>query len=207
MATEATGTDSIHRTTTNTESQNRIRWYDDAKIAGRIKLVQDTIQFLIVVIGVPVGLYNYIEAKNKDREDAEWLAYEKMDDRYWTYERLAMDHPFLDVSDAGASDNTVSALLKPRNDLTSAERINERQFMLMLISMYERAFILYADKSTTFKAEQWNGWDSGLNRWIRKPVFIEAWHAIGTDFDTRFQNHVNDLMKTQQIVTARRPTP
>jgi hypothetical protein len=172
------------------------RWYDDEKLVARFKLVQDTVQTLIVVIGIPVGLYQYIEGKNKDRADAQWMAYEKMDDRYWTYERLAMDHPLLDVSDAGGSDPGLAALLKPRDRLTPEERIQERQFMLMLISMYERAFILYADKSTDFKTEQWNGWESGLSRWIRKPVFLEAWRAIGGDFDTKFQSHVNGLMAT-----------
>lgn len=166
-------------------------WYEDKKLLAKL----DLFKTLIVVFGVPVGLYTFADNKMKERHEAEWMAYEKMDDRYWTYERLAMDHPLLSVSDVHASDPALAKLAKPRDQLTPEERIHERQMMYMLIAMYERAFILYSDKSTDLKENQWAGWKNGLKRWCKAPAFREAWQHIGEDFDRRYQVYVNQLLQ------------
>jgi hypothetical protein len=167
-------------------------WYARKQVTAALALLQQ----LIVIVGVPVGVYTYSVSKTKEREAAERATYEKLDDRYWTYESLALRHVGLDVSDAGVSDPALERLLFPRNSLSAEQRIVERQLMLMLIAMYERAFIMYADQSTEFRAEQWAGWDNGLKRWCRRMSFTEAWQHIGEDFDTKFQVHVNELIKS-----------
>jgi hypothetical protein len=155
----------------------------------------EVIQAVVLILGVPSGLWTYYEAKQKERLEAEWMAYEKMDERYWMYERMAMEHPQLGVSDATVSDPALAKLVKPRGQLTPAEMVRERQMMIMLIAMYERAFILYADQSSELKARQWAGWENGLKRWAKEPNFREAWARIGVDFDAEYGKLVNKLMK------------
>src|SRR5215213_10222471 len=153
--------------------------YADKKLLAKL----DFIKTLIIIFGVPVAIYTFADNKVKERQEAEWMAYEKMDERYWSYERLAMDYPQLAVSDVHVSDPELAKLTKPRDQLTPEERIHERQLMYMLIAMYERSFILYSDKSTTLKENQWAGWQNGLGRWCKSPAFREAWQHIGEDFD------------------------
>src|SRR5260221_6585285 len=105
-----------------------------------------------------------------------------------------MTHPGLDVSDAGASDPTIGALLTDRTKLSSTDKIIERQLMCLLIAMYERAYIRYADQTDDFKREQWSGWLSGLTRWCQRDSFRSAWAAIGRDFDARFQTLVKSRL-------------
>jgi hypothetical protein len=169
-------------------------WYQKKKLAAFL----DVLKTLLVICGVPIGIYTYATNKIKERHEAEWQAYEKMDDGYWTYERLAMDYPRLNVSDVHASDPELSRLTKPRNQLTPEERIHERQLMYMLIAMYERAFILYSSQSTALKEAQWEGWENGLQRWCGTPAFREAWQHIGEDFDKHYQEHVNAVIKASK---------
>ena len=169
------------------EFSTRGSWFQNKKVIA----ILDVIKTLIIICGVPVGIYTYATNKIKERREAEWIAYEKMDDRYWTYERLAMDYPSLAVSDVHASNPELAKLAKPREQLTAEERIHERQLMFMLIAMYERAFILYSNQSTELKANQWAGWENGLKRWCKSPAFKEAWRQIGEDFDRQYQAHVN----------------
>ena len=166
-------------------------WFQDRKLHDALELVQK----LIVVFGVPIAIWNYTDERAKEREAREWTAYEKMDDRYWTYERLAMDFPRLNVSDAEASDSALAALTVERSKLTPEDRLHERQLMFMLIAMYERAFLLYRDETTEFRTKQWSGWNEGLKRWTRAPGFLAAWRVLGGDFDESYQAYVNDLIE------------
>lgn len=165
-------------------------WYQNKKLLAFLALVQ---QF-IVIVGVPIGVYTYWSNKLKERNEAQLATYEKLDDRYWTYEGLALPYAGLDVSDAGVSDEALSKLLLPRDKLSPQQRIHERQLLFMLIAMYERAFIMYSDKTDQFRKEQWAGWDNGLKRWCRREGFREAWAHLGEDFDGLYQDYVNKLL-------------
>jgi hypothetical protein len=169
---------------------SRESWYQNKKGIAFLALLQQ----LIVIIGVPVGLYTYWDNKQKERKEAQLATYEKLDDRYWSYEGLALRHVGLDVSDAGVSDEVLGKLLVPRNKLSSEQRIQERQLQFMLIAMYERAFIMYSDKTDDFRKEQWVGWDNGLRRWCKRESFREAWAHLGVDFDGLYQEYVNKLL-------------
>lgn len=165
-------------------------WYQNKKLVAALALVQQ----VIVILGVPVALYTYIDTKSKERTESQLATYEKLDDRYWTYEKLALEHVGLDVSDAGTSDEGLSQLLIPREKLTPNQRIQERQLLFMVIAMYERAFIMYSDKTDDFRSAQWTGWANGLKRWCKRQGFRDAWMMLGTDFDRAYQKHVNDMM-------------
>ena len=174
----------------NTEPKVELAWYQDKKLIAFLEMVQK----LIVIFGVPIAIYAFVAEKNKERAEREWIAYEKMDERYWAYEQLCMDYPQLNVSDAGASDPALAKLMKPRDELTSDERIRERQLMFMLIAMYERAYILYSDQTTEFKKRQWSGWENGLKRWVTEPQFREAGKQLGEDFDTQCQSFIAPML-------------
>jgi hypothetical protein len=171
----------------------RVPWYQ--KHFGALVAFLAFIQPVIIVAGVPVGIITYIITKQIERRNAESATYEKLNDRYIMYEGLALRYVGLDVSDAGVSDENLTKLLVPRNQLTSQQRIQERQLMFMLIAMYEQAYVNYADKSEDFKQEQWRGWVNGLKRWCRRVSFRQAWARLGEDFDIGYQDFVNKLLR------------
>jgi hypothetical protein len=165
-------------------------WYQNKKLMA----ILDLIQKITVAVGIPIGIYTYWTTKNKESHEAELATYEKMDDRYWSYQRLCMEYPQLDVSDATAEDSGLAKALKPRDKLTAEERLRERQIMYLVLATCERAFLLYADKSSEFKKRQWDGWEASIRRVAAKPSFREAWAAGGFGFDTSFQKYIHDIV-------------
>ena len=151
------------------------------------------IQSAIVILGVPVGIYTYWATKKKDRYQAELTIYEKLDDRYWTYQQLCMAHPQLDVSDVTSEDPALAKALKPREQLTIEERLLEREIMYLVIALAEHAFVLYKDSSTRFQERQWKGWNDWIGRLASKASFHEALGAGGSGYDTEFEEYINSL--------------
>jgi hypothetical protein len=62
-------------------------------------------------------------------------------------------------------------LLIDRTKISVGDRIIERQLMCLLIAMYERAFIRYADQTDDFKKEQWAGWPTGSPVGVKEEAF------------------------------------
>ena len=151
------------------------------------------IQSAFVILGVPAGIYTYWATKKKDRYQAELAIYEKLDERYWTYQQLCMAHPQLDVSDVTSEDPDLAKALKSRDQLTIQERLLEREIMYLVIALAEHAFLLYKDSSSRFQERQWKGWDDWIRRLASKPSFHEALGAGGSGYDTEFEQYINGL--------------
>lgn len=164
-------------------------WYESKKLNAALDLIQK----VAVVAGIPIGIYTYWATAAHERREAEIATYEKLDDRYWAYQRLCMDHPHLDVSDVVAEDKELAKVLKPRDKLTPEERVRERQILSLFYSMCERAFLMYADKSEAFKKRQWAGWDAWIRRQIGRPSFRDAWAPGGNGYDTSFEAYISGV--------------
>jgi hypothetical protein len=159
--------------------------------------ILDFLQKLAFAIGIPVSIYTYILTYQKEREDAEYFIYDKMDEKTWDYEKLAMQYSELGLSDAVVQDTTLLPF-KPDSLFTKKEKLISRNLMYLIISMYERAYIMYSDGGSGFKQRQWVGWEQGMKRWVANEQFQKTWIVRGVDFDSNFQKYVNDLMEANE---------
>jgi hypothetical protein len=139
----------------------------------------------IVIIGVPVGVIQYIITKRKERRDREYLIYDAMDEKYIEFQKLCLDHPDLDVSDVP---NTAPTVLNP------AQQKEELVIFTILCSIFERAYLLYNDGSSTIKKEQWSGWYDYIKQYCQRNNFKQAWQKTGKTFDTNFQDFMKKMV-------------
>ena len=61
----------------------------------------------------------------------------------------------------------------------------------ILISLFERAFLMYKDQSNEIKRKQFKGWVDYMNDWARKPSFREAWRKLSPQYDQDFIEFMN----------------
>ena len=146
----------------------------------------DAIGKVIVILGVPVAIFQYINTTQKERRDREYGTYNSLDEKYIEFERLCLSYPYLDVFDIKD---------KKPGELDEKQKKEELILFTILFSIFERAYLLYSDQSSKIKKEQWSGWDSFILEFCGRDNFINDWKVSGNTFDTRFQNYMDENMK------------
>jgi len=145
----------------------------------------DVIGKLIVVFGLPFGLYQYIITKRKEKRDREYGTYDALDEKYIEFQKLCLDHPDLDVFDVPD---------KTPKQLNAKEKKEELILFTILFSIFERAYILYNDESSEIKEKQWTGWKHYIQSYCKRNNFMQAWKESGTTFDIRFQTFMSEVL-------------
>jgi hypothetical protein len=139
-----------------------------------------------VLLGVPAGLIQFGLALRKGRQDRAYAAYDALDKEYIEFERFCFDHPRLDIS---GIDTTQSYQLTPE------EQKQERIAFMVLISMFERAFIMYRHQPMGLKRRQWTGWEEYIDLYCKREKFCAVWRKSGTTtFDADFRDFMNRIV-------------
>ena len=157
--------------------------------------ILDFLQKLVFAIGIPLSILTYIFDVQKDREEHEFFVYDSMDKKYWEYEMFASRYPQLGLSDAVVADSVLQRAIKPDSLLTTDEKVIARQLCYLLISMYERAYLLYATSDKKQRKDEWKGWEDDLKNWMKIRRLRALWDRHGNDFDERFEAYVNSILE------------
>nr|CBX28143.1 unknown protein [uncultured Desulfobacterium sp.] len=72
------------------------------------------------------------------------------------------------------------------DDGISRKNRQEQVLFLILISILERAYLMYHDQSTDIKKRQWTGWVEYIRDYCRKENFRRRWPTLGPQFDKGF---------------------
>jgi len=141
--------------------------------------------YVINILGFPLALYIFFKEKKKERYDREYGTYNALDDKYIHYLELCFKHPDLDIFDIPLDNKT---------ERSPAQERQERIMFTILISILERAFLMYKDQSTKLKRRQWTGWIEYMKDWSKRANFRKEWQNLGTQFDSDFVNYMNKLI-------------
>lgn len=63
----------------------------------------------------------------------------------------------------------------------------------ILTSLFERAFLMYEDQSTSFRSEQWKGWDAYIKMWMKDPEYKVSWEKMGTTWEHKFELYMEEV--------------
>jgi hypothetical protein len=137
------------------------------------------------LIGIPVAIGLYVMNNWKERRDREYGTYHALDDKYIDYLKLCLQHPDLDVAD-----------LPQKTKSTQGPDRKHRELLMfsILISIMERAYLMYQDKSGKVRKAQWAGWDSYIKGWCTRENFREVGWGLAQEFDTGFVDYLNKII-------------
>ena len=144
--------------------------------------VLDVIVKVFQLIGIPVAIVLYMINKRKERRDKDYGTYDTLDDKYIDYLKLCLDYPDLDVAD------TPKANTGP---LTPDQQQRERVLFSILISIMERAFLMYDNTSRQVRQDQWRGWEDYIKEWGKRENFRRALSTLASGFDERFVKYLH----------------
>ena len=143
-----------------------------------LKEIAQIIYYIALSITGPLALFAYLKAKKTDRLKHEYKTYDELDNKFFEYQKLALEYYDLDILDV------------PNNDPSLAFDKKRKQEMVayaILFSLFERAYLMFSSQGDTFRQRQWLGWKHFLNDFLRREAVRTAWELSKETYDTDFQ--------------------
>ena len=144
--------------------------------------------------GMVVSIRTYRDGKEKERLRQEYGTYDELDNKYVEFMYTCAALPRLDL---------LSVPLQGERDLTHEELRMERALFAVLISIFERVFVMFTNRldkndcKEVYKT-QYNGWIDCMRSYCTRPSFRAEWNLIGSQFDKRFYNMMNEIIDDQE---------
>jgi hypothetical protein len=139
--------------------------------------------YIVTVIGLPFVIAVFVYEQRRERENEEEEGYQLLANAYIDFLKVVMLNPDLHLrSDARAQ------------DLTSEQE--ERMLVIfdMLISLFERAYLLaYEPDMSPEKARRWNSWEDYMREWCRREDFAARLPVLLRGEDEEFAAYIRRL--------------
>lgn len=148
------------------------------------KLYLEIATYITTLLGIPAAIYVYLQEKKKARKEREYGTYNALDDKYIEFLNLCLDNTDLDIYH----------IEREELDNYSTEQVSREIIIFeILISILERAFLMYRDQSSKIKKEQWEGWNAYMEDWLQRENFQRAWKKLGYQWEDNFVKHMNKI--------------
>jgi hypothetical protein len=147
----------------------------------------ELMSYVVTVIGLPLAIVVFLFEQRKERENEEEEVYQLVSDNYQEFLKVALENPDLRLFSNQAS-----------SSLTDEQRERQRIIFSMLISLFERAYLLlYEDKMAPKQHRRWNSWDDYVREWCRKPDFRDSLPQLLVCEDPEFVRYLRAVVKEE----------
>src|SRR6185295_14366896 len=140
--------------------------------------VTQIIYYIAMSIAGPLAILAYLKVKETERLEKEYKTYDELDNRFFEYQKLAMEYYDLDILDVPNNDPSLSFDKKRKQEMVAYS---------ILFSLFERAFLMFSNQGDAFRRRQWSGWKHFLNDFLRRESVRTAWQLSKQTYDTDFQ--------------------
>jgi len=120
--------------------------------------------YVVTVIGLPLAIVTYWLQQRKERENEDEETYSLLSDAYTDFLKLVMENTDLQLRSRRAAPQ-----------LTDEQRERRQVVFEMLVSLFERAYLLAFDEDMTEKPRRrWHSWDDYMREWCRRPDLAQC---------------------------------
>jgi hypothetical protein len=149
--------------------------------------ITQIIYYIAMSIAGPLAVIAFLRVKQTERLEKEYQTYDELDNRFFEYQKLALEYYDLDILDV------------PNNDPSLAFDKKRKQEMVaysILFSLFERAYLMFSNQADKFRQRQWSGWKHFLNDFLRRENVRTAWELSKSTYDTDFQAFMDRKIAT-----------
>jgi hypothetical protein len=147
--------------------------------------------YIVTTIGFPAAIVAFLYEQKKERDSDEEEVYQLLSDNYQDFLKIALDNPDLRLFSA------------EKKDLNAQQR--ERMLIIfnMLISLFERAFLLlYEPRMSSKQARRWSSWEDYMGEWCRREDFHSLLPTLLHGEDAEFVGYIRALADKQVAVAV-----
>lgn len=144
----------------------------------------ELLSYVVTVIGLPLAIFVFIFEQFKERENEEEEVYQLLSDNYQDFLKVALENPDLQLF---SDEETPS--------LTAEQQERLRIIFDMLISLFERAFLLlYDEKMSDKQARRWHSWEDYMREWCSRADFRSHLPRLLRGEDPGFVRYMESLV-------------
>ncbi len=145
--------------------------------------------------GLTVSMRTFLAERKKEHLEREYGTFDSLDNKYVEFMYACTKHPSLDLFSEPLGKNRVAT----KDDINI-----ERALFSVLISIFERAFVMFERRAgEELKELQYIGWKECMRSYCIRESFLFEWHKIGNQFDKNFQKTLNALILEEQQSSAK----
>lgn len=149
----------------------------------------ELLSYIVTVFGLPLAISSFIWEQRKERDNEEEEVYQLLSDAYTDFLKLVMANPDLKLR----SQNEIV-------DLTEEQRERIQVMFEILISLFERAYLLaYEEKMSRKQARRWASWDDYMREWCERDDFKKMLPRLLHGEDPDFSNYIRKIVTEQAI--------
>jgi len=146
--------------------------------------IWELLSYVVTVIGLPLAIAVFVFEQRKERNSEEEEVYQLLSDNYQEFLKIALENPDLRLF---ANEETPA--------LSTEQR--ERMFIIfsMLISLFERAYLLlYEDNMTMKQSRRWRSWEDYMGEWCNRVDFRSSLPTLLRGEDPEFAAYIQKLL-------------
>jgi hypothetical protein len=143
--------------------------------------------YVVTVVGLPLAIAIFVYEQRKERDNEEEEIFERLSDSYDEFLKLVLANPDLRLR---------SAVATP--DLDDAQRDRRQTLFELLISLFERAYLLaYDENMNPRQARRWRAWEDYMREWCRREDFRRALPQLVQGEDPDFVSYLKRLAEEE----------
>jgi hypothetical protein len=148
----------------------------------------ETASFVVTVIALPFAIFLFLFEQRKERDSEDEDAYQMLQDAYTEFLQIVLKNPDLQLR----SDTM-------RSDLSDEQRERALIIFEMLISLFERAYIVsYEPDLKGVALKRWNSWDDYMRDWCRREDFYYLLPQLLRGEDPDFAAYIRRVADEEQ---------
>lgn len=143
----------------------------------------ELLSYIVTVFGLPLAIFSFLLEQRKERENEEEEVYQLLTADYTDFLKLVIANPDLKLR----SQREIA-------DLTEEQR--ERMLVLfeILVSLFERAYLLSYDEDMTRKQQRrWLSWEDFMREWCQREDFRKLLPRLLHGEDPDFSRYISKL--------------
>jgi hypothetical protein len=142
----------------------------------------ELMSYVVTAIGLPLAILVFLYEQKKERDNEEEEVYQLLSDNYQDFLKVALDNPDLRLFSAEVP------------ELTKEQRERKIIIFNMLISLFERAYLLlYEPAMSGQAARRWSSWADYMLEWCRREDFRAHLPALLVGEDPEFVTYIRAL--------------
>ena len=144
--------------------------------------------YIVTVIGLPLAIIVFLYEQHKERNNEEDAVYQLLSDNYQDFLKVTLDNPDL-------------RLFSTEKTPQLSEQQRERMLIIfsMLISLFERAYLLLYERHMTSKQQRrWRSWEDYMHEWCQREDFRATLPALLHGEDPDFVDYLRSLAAEHQ---------
>lgn len=149
------------------------------------------LSYVVTVVGLPFAIVVFMFEQRKERQNEDEEIYQRLSDEYADFLQLLLENADLRLMSAFNEDA----------NFTEEQLERKRIIFELLISLFERAFILVYEPSMNAQTKRlWSSWEDYIRYWCRRKDFRNALKTLLDGEDPDFEQYILQIAAKEQSV-------